>query len=152
MKQKLKKRVSKNINNNKGFTLVEIMIVLAIVGLLFSFVGVNVIRKYQQAQVDSARIQMKNFESVLQTYYLDNNRFPNTQQGLDALVNKPSTGKVPKGWAGPYMKEKKVPDDPWGTPYQYVCDDYKNYSISSAGPDEEFDTEDDIGANEEDNS
>ena len=77
-------------NNISGFTLVEIMIVIAIVGILASFVGINVIERFKKAQVDAARIQIKNFESVLQTYYLDNNRFPSTQQGLEALVKRPS--------------------------------------------------------------
>ena len=128
---------------NRGFTLIEIMIVIAIVALLGSVVTVNVISRWKKAQVDGTRVQLASYEQALQAYYLDNNRYPHTSQGLEALVSKPTNGKIPRNYAqGGYMK--KVADDPWGTPYRYVCDDYQNYSISSDGPDGEPDTEDDV--------
>lgn len=132
-----------------GFTLVEIMIVLAIVGMLFSFVGVNVIKRYRQAKIDSAKIQIASYEQALQAYYLDNNMFPHTSQGLEALVGKPTVGREPKNYAdGGYLGKKKLQDDPFGTPYRYECEDYQNYSISSSGPDGQPDTEDDIHSSE----
>jgi len=82
----MKKDNSENSKNKKGFTLIEIMIVLAIVGILFSFVGVNVIEKFKESKIQGGAIQIKSLEQALQAYYLDNNRYPHTSQGLDASL------------------------------------------------------------------
>lgn len=132
--------------NQAGFTLIEIMIVLAIVGLLFSFVGVNVMKKYKEAKVQGAKIQIASLEQALQDYYLSNNYYPHTSQGLEALVKKPSVGKVPNSWQGPYLKSSTVPKDPFGNPYRYACENYQEYRITSDGPDGEPNTEDDISS------
>src|ERR1044072_8927901 len=100
--------------NREVFTLIEIMIVLAIVGLLFSFVGASVIKKFKEAKVQSAKIQIAALEQGLQSYYLAHNYYPNTAQGLEALVQKPSAGKVPDNWQGPYLSKNTVPKDPFG--------------------------------------
>ena len=122
------------------------MIVLAIIGLIFSFVGVNVIKKFQESKVQSAKIQIANYEQALQAYYLDNNRYPHTTQGLQSLVEKPTVGKEPRNWNGPYIKKRTLEKDPWGKEYSYSCEDYQNYKIRSDGPDDEPDTEDDISS------
>lgn len=130
---------------NSGFTLIEIMIVLAIVGLLFSFVGLNVMQKFKQAKVDAAKIQIASFQQALQAYYLDNSLYPHASQGLEALIRKPTVGKEPKNYAeGGYFRKKELPKDPFGNPYRYECEDYQNYTITSDGTDQEQGTEDDI--------
>lgn len=137
----------KNIKERKkqaGFTLIEIMIVLAIVGILFSFVGVNVIKKYKESKIQAAKIQVAAYEQALQSYYLKHNYYPHTSQGLDALINKPSVGRVPKNWSGGYFGKRELVDDPFGQPYRYTCENYQEYTIASDGPDGEPGTEDDI--------
>lgn len=136
---------SQKKRNQKGFTLVEIMIVLAIVGMLFSFVGVKVIQQYKKAKIDGAKIQMAAYQQALQAYYLNHNVYPHSSQGLESLINKPTAGKVPNNYPdGGYFNKKELVKDSWGNPYRYVCDDYQNYSIVSDGPDGEEGTEDDI--------
>ena len=141
---------SKNVIRRKkrataGFTLIEIMIVLAIVGMLFSFVGVKVIQKFKEAKIQSAKIQIAAFQQALQAYYLGSNMYPHTSQGLQALIAKPSVGKVPNSYPdGGYFGKKEIPKDPFGNPYRYACDDYQNPTITSDGPDGEPGTDDDI--------
>lgn len=97
-----------------GFTLVELLVVLAILALLAGLVGPRVLNQLGGAKSKSAAVQISNFEQTLEMYKLDVGRFPNSEVGLDALVNQPSGAN---GWNGPYLKE--VPLDPWGAPYQY---------------------------------
>jgi len=139
-------RRRKNLSE-KGFTLVEIMIVLAIVVMLFSFVGVSVIKKFKESKVQGAKIQIAQFSEALQAYYLAHNMYPHTSQGLQALVQKPSVGKVPDNYPeGGYLNKKEIPKDPWNNDYVYVCEDYQNFKISSNGPDGEPGTADDISS------
>jgi general secretion pathway protein G len=131
--------------NEKGFTLIEIMIVLAIVGMLFSFVGVNVIRKFRESKTQAAKIQMASYEQALQAYYLAHSMYPHTSQGLQALISAPTVGKTPKNYPeGGYFGKKQLVKDPFGNPYRYECEDYQNYTISSDGPDGTAGTDDDI--------
>ncbi|MBT8342816.1 MAG: type II secretion system major pseudopilin GspG [Desulfatitalea sp.] len=103
----------------QGFTLIELMVVLLILGLLIGIVGPKVIGQGDQARVDSARIQIKSIESALKMYRLDNAAYPSTEQGLDALINMPQTGDIPKKWRkGGYMDS--IPKDPWGYDYVYM--------------------------------
>jgi general secretion pathway protein G len=139
------KEKRKSLKNQKGFTLIEIMIVLAIVGMLFSFVGVSVIKKLKEAKVSAAKIQIASFQQGLQSYYLAHNMYPHTSQGLDALVSKPTVGKIPDNYPdGGHLSKKSIPVDPWNNKYNYECEDYQNYTIWSNGPDGESGTEDDI--------
>jgi len=131
----------------KGFTLIEIMIVLAIVGLLFSFVGVNVIQKFKESKLQGAKIQIAAYKQSLDAYYLSSNNYPHTSQGLEALLAKPSVGKVPENYpASGFFGKKELTKDPFGTPFRYVCEDYQNFTLSSDGPDGEPGTDDDIRA------
>lgn len=136
---------SKKRLKSKGFTLIEIMIVLAIVGMLFSFVGVSVIKKFKESKVSAAKIQMASYEQSLQAYYLAHNTYPHTSQGLQALISVPTVGKIPKNYPdGGHFGKKQLVNDPFGNPYRYECEDYQNYTISSDGPDGTAGNEDDI--------
>lgn len=137
--------VRKERKRNRGFTLIEIMIVLAIVGLLFSLVGVKVIDKWKDSQKQAAKLQISAFQQALQAYYLAHSVYPHSSQGLDALIKKPSVGRVPENYPdGGHFGKKTLPNDPWGHPYRYECEDYQNYTLSSDGPDGEAGSPDDI--------
>lgn len=128
-------------------TLMEIMIVLAILGVISSFVGVSVLNKWKQAQRDAAKIQISAYKQALQSYYLAHSSFPHTSQGLSSLISKPSVGRVPENYpVGGHLEGKEIKKDPWGNDYNYVCEDYQNYSLTSVGPDGQAETEDDVKA------
>ncbi len=98
-----------------GFTLIEMMVVMVIIGLLMALVGPNLIGRVEQSKVKAARIQIEELSSVLDMFRLDVGRYPNTQEGLAALRTRPVG--VDR-WDGPYLK-KDVPKDPWDRPYLY---------------------------------
>jgi len=100
-----------------GFTLIEIMVVLVIIGVLAALIAPNVLDRASDAKVTAARTDVNNLMQALKLYKLDNQRFPSGEQGLEALVRKPSAGTVPPNWK-PYLD--KLPNDPWGRPYQYL--------------------------------
>jgi general secretion pathway protein G len=102
---------------HQGFTLVELLVVLAILGLLAGLVGPKVLSQLGGAKSKTAKIQIKDFEQSLDIYKLDTGRLPNAQEGLKALVERP--GNV-SGWNGPYLKKSEMPKDPWGHDYVYV--------------------------------
>ncbi|HEY6136079.1 MAG TPA: type II secretion system major pseudopilin GspG [Rubrivivax sp.] len=101
----------------RGFTLIEIMVVLVIIGVLAALIAPNVLDRAADAKVTAARTDVNNLMQALKLYKLDNQRYPSTEQGLDALVRKPTTGVIPPGWK-PYLD--KLPNDPWNQPYQYL--------------------------------
>jgi len=101
---------------NQGFTLVELLVVLAILGMLAALVGPQVLNQLGGAKSKTASIQISDLEQALEIYKLDVGRFPTTDQGLEALVREPSGAR---GWNGPYLKKGELPDDPWGNPYEY---------------------------------
>jgi general secretion pathway protein G len=114
-----------------GFTLIEILIVVAIIGLLASFVGPMVLNKFAEQQVKVAAIQEQSFASSLDLFYLDLGRYPTTSEGLAALVQRPG-GTT--GWNGPYLAKGYVPKDPWGHPYIYRSpSEHGPYEIVSLG-------------------
>lgn len=100
-----------------GFTLVELLVVLAILTLLAGLVGPRVLGQLGGAKSKSAVVQIADIEKALEIYKLDVGRFPSTDEGLDSLNTKPATAA---GWAGPYLKGSAVPSDPWGRPYRYT--------------------------------
>jgi general secretion pathway protein G len=99
-----------------GFTLMELLVVLAILGLLMSLVGPRVLNQLGGAKTKTAAIQIKDLEQSLEMYKLDVGHFPSTNEGLEALVKQPSGAA---GWNGPYLKSEKVPQDPWKRDYHY---------------------------------
>lgn len=111
----MKKRIEQS-RRIGGFTLVELLVVLAILGMLAALVGPQVLNQLGGAKSKTARIQINDLEQALEIYKLDVGRFPTTDQGLEALVREPSGAR---GWNGPYLKKGEVPDDPWGNPYEY---------------------------------
>ena len=119
-----------------GFTLIEIMAVVLILGLLTTLVGVAILPRIESAQISTARSQIKMLDAALETYRMHNARFPTTEQGLDALVNKPQDARNYQD--GGYLRESRVPVDPWGNPYQYESPGQHNkrsYDLWSYGPD-----------------
>jgi len=122
---------------SKGFTLVEIMLVVIIIGALSAMIIPHLSGRSEQAKISVARADIDALLSTaLKLYELDNGTFPTTNQGLMALKTKPSTPPVPKNWRGPYIE--KDPIDPWGAAYVYVAPgkNRPDYDLSSRGPDE----------------
>lgn len=116
-----------------GYTLVEMLVVLAIIGLIVGMVGPRVIGQLLDSKVKAARIQIDALASALDIYYLDTGRYPASSDGLLALVQKPDGATA---WNGPYLKGGIVPNDPWGRPYVYVFPGrHGTYDITSLGPD-----------------
>ncbi|UCD84271.1 MAG: type II secretion system major pseudopilin GspG [Deltaproteobacteria bacterium] len=129
-----------NVFSHKGFTLIEIMVVVVIIGILTSLVAVNVVGRIDEAKRKAARAQISTFEAALSLYKLDNGVYPETSQGLEALVDPPSVGMMPCCWKkGGYLKKDKVPLDPWGSEYVYRGSDIatmeREYEIVSYGAD-----------------
>ncbi len=118
-----------------GFTLIELLIVMVILGLLASLVGPRLFGQLDSSKIKAARTQIEMISSALDTYRLDMNRYPPTEQGLAALWEKPADTAVATGWRGPYLK-KRVDKDPWGNSYVYKAPgENREYELSSLGAD-----------------
>lgn len=131
----------------RAFTLLEILVVLAIIGLLAGLAITNIDKIFGGAQVTTAQLFVKEtMKTALTTYRISLGDYPTTADGLQALITPPSS-KADR-WRGPYITDSKVPLDPWGEPYQYAYPGKRNkgsYDIWSKGPDKQDGTEDDIG-------
>ena len=115
-----------------GFTLVELLVVLAILTLLAGLVGPRVLGQLGGAKSKTAAVQIADIEKALELFKLDVGRFPNSEEGLDALAKKPAS--VSSGWSGPYLKGT-LPTDPWGKPYRYQLAPNGSVEILSLGAD-----------------
>ena len=126
---------------NRGFTLIEIMAVVLIMGLLMGIVGYNVFAQVDKARVVAAGAQINRLENSLELYSMDNGRFPSTEQGLDALISRPSGSPEPTNYqAGGYLKGGELPKDPWGYEFQYESPGTNNpssFDLWSLGKDGE---------------
>lgn len=126
------------LRGNRGFTLIEIMVVIAILALLAALVAPKLIGRSDDAKVADAKIQVKNLETALKLYKLDNGIYPSTEQGLAALIEKPTVGQIPNKYkAEGYLESKQVPKDPWGNDFAYLSPgehgDYDLYSLGADG-------------------
>ncbi len=117
----------------QGFTLVEMLVVITIIGLIMGLIGPRVLNYLSESKVKAAKIQLQSFGSALDLFYLDAGRFPSTAEGLTALVQR--TPGV-SAWNGPYLKGGNVPSDPWNNPYLYRAPgEHSPYEIVSYGSD-----------------
>jgi general secretion pathway protein G len=110
-------KVMNSLNRVRGFTLIELLVVLVIIGVLGALVVPNLFSSLDDARATAARTDINTLVQSLKRYKLDNQRFPTSEQGLDSLVRKPTAGPGPVNWK-PYLD--KLPNDPWGRPYQYL--------------------------------
>jgi general secretion pathway protein G len=124
------------INKQQGFTLLEMLVVLVIIGLLAGLVGPMIFSNVDKAKVQTAAIQVKNFKGALQTLRLDISRLPTNEEGLAILRTSPSDENIKPFWKGPYLEET-IPLDPWNRPYQYSVpgSDGHPFALYSLGAD-----------------
>ena len=121
------------VRQNAGFTLVEMLVVLAIISLIVGLIGPRIISYLSDSKVKAAQIQMENIASALDLYYLDTNHYPTTAEGLPALVQKPASAPT---WNGPYLKSASALTDPWGHPYVYKFPGQSGpFDLGAMGPD-----------------
>jgi general secretion pathway protein G len=125
--------------DDKGFTLIELMVVIVILGILAGLIVPRIMSRPDEARQAKARIQIESLETTLKLYKLDNGNYPTTEQGLQALVEPPDVGEPAKRWReGGYLEKGKVPKDPWNNDYIYLSPGAKgDYDIISYGADGE---------------
>ncbi len=135
---------TRQLTQPAGFSLIEILIALTLLGIAGTFVASKIFEQLTEGQIQSTKIQMTSFKNILADYRRKCGLYPSTDQGLEALIQKPSGGKECKNYpADGFMQEEIIPNDPWEEPYLYESDG-KKFKIISYGPDREPDTEDDI--------
>jgi len=144
MKNKHPKHIQDILSSNRGFTLIELLVVLVIIGILAGYVGPRIMGHPEDAKRTMAAAQMSGLETALAAYRLDNGAYPTTEQGLQALVEAPTTGRLPNKWRkGGYMAKGKLPKDPWGNDYIYLSPGtHSDFDIISYGRDGESGGED----------
>jgi len=123
----------------RGFTMIEILLVVIMISVLAAMVVPNLAGRSDQARLVAAQTDVdSNLSAALDLYKMDNGMFPTTEQGLGALFAQPTITPVPERWSGPYLKKKKIPQDPWNHPYAYVSPGTHNkesYDLYSLGAD-----------------
>jgi general secretion pathway protein G len=133
------------VKKQSGFSLIEVMVVLVIIGMILSIVAPNIMGQREEAALDKANLDIQQLEDAMNMYKLKNKKYPTTEQGLEALVTKTTIDPVPRRFPeGGFIS--KLPLDPWDNPYQMVSPgEMGKIDIFSMGPDGEVGTDDDIG-------
>lgn len=123
--------------SSRGFTLIEVLVVIVILGILAAFVVPKIMDRPDEARQIKAKVQIESLTTALKLYKLDNGVYPDTEQGLQALVETPETGTKPKNWRkGGYLEKGKVPKDPWGNDFIYFSPGvHDEFDITSYGGD-----------------
>lgn len=127
------------IRNQHGFTLIELMVVIVILGVLAGLIIPRIMGRPEEARRMKARVQIESLETALKLYKLDNGSYPSTEQGLQALVEAPTVGQLPRAWReGGYLEKGRVPRDPWENEFVYLSPGvHGDFDISSYGADGE---------------
>jgi general secretion pathway protein G len=130
-------RIFRRILNPKGFTMIELMVVIVILGILAAIIAPKLVGRTDEARITKARVDITNLETALKLYKLDNGVYPTTEQGLQALVEAPETGTAPRNWReGGYLEKNRVPKDPWGNEFVYLSPGVNgDFDLSSYGAD-----------------
>jgi general secretion pathway protein G len=130
-------KMKRTIGNRRGFSFLELMVVIVILGILAMYIAPKLMGRTDDARIKMARVQIEGLGTALKLYKLDNGVYPTTEQGLQALVEQPQSGDVPKNWRkGGYLEKGKVPKDPWGNEYIYLAPGvHDDYDISCYGAD-----------------
>ena len=125
------------MRKSQGFTLIEIIVVVFILSLLAAIVAPRLIGRTEDARVIEAKVQIRNFETALKLFKLDNGFYPDTEQGLEALLAKPAAGRAAENYReGGYLEQRTLPKDPWGNPYIYLSPGLEgDFEIISLGAD-----------------
>ena len=130
-------RIPRTLCGNRGFSLIELMVVVIILGILAMYIGPKLMGRTEQAKEVQTRVQIEGLETALKLYKLDNGVYPTTEQGLQALVEEPDVENVSQNWRkGGYLEKGKVPKDPWGNEFIYLAPGIQgDYDITSYGAD-----------------
>ncbi len=133
----MKLSLPQKTGNCHGFTLIELMVVIVILGILAGLIVPRIMGRPEQAKQVKARVQIESISTALKLYKLDNGKYPTTEQGLQALVEQPASGAIPKNWRkGGYLDKGKVPKDPWGNDFIYLSPGVRGeFDIISYGGD-----------------
>ena len=136
MKTKNRQQLRKD---DRGFTLIELMVVIVILGVLAGLIVPRIMDRPEEARRTKAAVQVQQLEQALKLYKLDNGQYPSTEQGMLALVEAPSVGRLPKKWReGGYLEKGKIPKDPWGNEFIYISPGLNgDFDLISYGPDGE---------------
>jgi len=133
----MKAKIPRALRGNSGFSLIELMVVVIILGILAMYIGPKLMGRTEQAKEVQTRVQIEGLETALKLYKLDNGVYPTTEQGLQALVESPDAENVLQNWRkGGYLEKGKVPKDPWGNEFIYLSPGIQgDYDITSYGAD-----------------
>ena len=131
----LKRKLRKEGKCLRGFSFIEVMVVIIILGLLSSIVGVYLFDSAEKAKSDATKTQIRGLETALDLYRLHNSRYPSSEQGLKALLERPEVGLIPKNWNGPYLRGNNLPEDGWDSPFRYISGNGNEFEIISLGAD-----------------